>query len=165
MRIYRLLGILREATSTSVGTSWRRGYARAATASGDLPDDEVPKRNSWAYPAISEVIGEATSLDEDADDRDWLHAAETRTKHALQQFQLQAKLLASALTPNCALLKFAGSANLTVEQVSRKRSEFLTTYGLNIIAIRPEPGTVSLCLPVQIAESFVAAGVVEKMAT
>jgi S-DNA-T family DNA segregation ATPase FtsK/SpoIIIE len=79
-------------------------------------------------------------------DKEWLHTAESRTKHALQQFQLQARLLSSALTPNCALLKFAGSANLTVEQVNRKRSELLTTYGLNVIAVRPEPGTVSLAL-------------------
>lgn len=105
-----------------------------------------PKAHAWAYPAISEIIGGAHSASENAEDQEWLHTAESRTKHALQQFQFQAKLLSSALTPNCALLKFAGSANLTVEQVNRKRSELLTTYGLNVIAVRPEPGTVSLAL-------------------
>ena len=40
-----------------------------------------------------------------------------RGSPALHQFQLQAKLLRSVLTPNAALLKFQGSANLTVDQV------------------------------------------------
>jgi S-DNA-T family DNA segregation ATPase FtsK/SpoIIIE len=44
------------------------------------------------------------------------------------------------------ILKFAGSASLTVEQVKRRRSEFLTTHGLNLISIQPEPGVVSLAV-------------------
>lgn len=67
-------------------------------------------------------------------------------KGALQQFQLQAKLIDSILTPNAALLKFQGSADLTVEQVLRRRSEFLTTYGLNLVSVRPEPGKVAISI-------------------
>jgi DNA segregation ATPase FtsK/SpoIIIE, S-DNA-T family len=58
---------------------------------------------------------------------------EATTKLALQQFQLQAKLLRSVLTPNAALLRFQGSANLTVDQVLRRRTESLTIYRLNLI--------------------------------
>jgi len=68
------------------------------------------------------------------------------TKAALQQFQLQAKLLKSVLTPNAALLKFQGSAQLTVDQVLRRRSEFLTTHGLDLIGVQPEPGVVALSI-------------------
>jgi DNA segregation ATPase FtsK/SpoIIIE, S-DNA-T family len=100
----------------------------------------------WAYPAIADVVSDAHSEAESTDDTNWLRSVETKTKHALQQFQLQAKVVSSALTPNCALIKFAGSSNLTVEQVSRRRSELLTTYGLNVVAIRPEPGLVSLSI-------------------
>jgi S-DNA-T family DNA segregation ATPase FtsK/SpoIIIE len=75
-----------------------------------------------------------------------LRQIEYRTKAALQQFQLQAKLLKSVLTPNSALLKFAGSDNLTVDQVLKRRSEFLTTHGLNIISVSPEPGMVSIAI-------------------
>jgi S-DNA-T family DNA segregation ATPase FtsK/SpoIIIE len=64
----------------------------------------------------------------------------------LQQFQLQSKLLMKTLTPNAALLKFQGSANLTVEQVLKRRSEFLTTHGLNVISVRAEPGTVVIAI-------------------
>ena len=50
------------------------------------------------------------------------------------------------LTPNSALLKFAGSMHLTVNQIQKRRSEFLTTYGLNIVSIRPEPGAISVAM-------------------
>ena len=76
--------------------------------------------------------------------QEWLKQIEFRTRSALQQFQLQAKLVESTLTPNCALLKFAGSSNLTVEQVLKRRTEFLTTHGLNVVSVRPESGIVSI---------------------
>jgi S-DNA-T family DNA segregation ATPase FtsK/SpoIIIE len=80
------------------------------------------------------------------EDRRWLVEAEATAREALRQFQLQAKLLRSVLTPNAALLKFRGSASLTVDQVQRRRLEFLTTYGLNLIGVQPEPGVVSLSI-------------------
>ncbi len=76
----------------------------------------------------------------------WLKQVSNATKGALQQFQLQSKLSSVVLTPNAALLKFHGSANLTVEQVNKKRSEFLTTHGLNIISVKAEPGVVSIAI-------------------
>lgn len=79
-------------------------------------------------------------------DNDWLKQTVKVAKTGLQQFNLQAKLLDAKMTPNAALLKFAGSAHLTVEQVAKRRSEFLTTHGLNIIAIQPEPGIVSISI-------------------
>jgi S-DNA-T family DNA segregation ATPase FtsK/SpoIIIE len=107
---------------------------------------QSPAEAKWAYPKVANVVSSAQPHADSADDTEWLHAVETKTKHALQQFQLQAKVVSSVLTPNCALIKFAGSSNLTVEQVTRKRSELLTTYGLNVVAIRPEPGLVSLSI-------------------
>jgi hypothetical protein len=47
------------------------------------------------------------------------------------------------VTPNVALLKFTGSKQLTVEQVNKRRFEFLMTHGLNIISVQPEPGESS----------------------
>lgn len=86
-----------------------------------------------------------SSIDTDKDVA-WLKSMESRTKSALQQFQLRSKLLNSTLTPNAALLKFQGSANLTVDQVLKRQSQFLTTYGLNLISVRAEPGIVSLAV-------------------
>lgn len=100
----------------------------------------------WAYPAIGGLVAETLTPPEVEEDKVWVKQIENRAKNALQQFQLQAKLLRSVLTPNCVILKFAGSASLTVEQVKRRRSEFLTTHGLNLISIEPEPGVVSLAV-------------------
>ena len=104
-------------------------------------------QGGWAYPMISAVlngIGEE-SLDSVADNN-WLKQVDSRCRGALQQFQLHSKLLSKSLTPNAALLKFQGSSNLTVEQVLKRRSEFLTTHGLNIISVRAEPGAVAIAI-------------------
>lgn len=102
---------------------------------------------SWAYSQIDMLLRtEASETADSSEDVAWLKEVEGRTKGALQQFQLRSKLLSSILTPNSALLKFEGSANLTVDQVLKRRSEFLTTHGLNLIAIRPEPGVVSMSI-------------------
>lgn len=86
-------------------------------------------------------------LQEDsAADAEWMKQIESQCKGALQQFQLQAKLMSSTLTPNAALLKFQGSTNLTVEQVVKRRSEFLTTHRLNVISVRAEPGAVAISI-------------------
>jgi len=108
---------------------------------------QTPVGKKWAYPAIESLIY-ASHNDSAHSESDllWLKQVESQTKGALQQFQLRSKLISSVITPNSALLKFAGSADLTVEQVMKKRSEFLTTYGLNIISVRPEPGVVSIAV-------------------
>lgn len=77
---------------------------------------------------------------------EWLRRAEAVTRAALQQFQLQGRLLSATLTPNAALLKFQGSERLTVDQVMRRRSEFLTTHGLQLIGVQPEPGVIALSI-------------------
>jgi len=104
-------------------------------------------QDAWAYPVISEALNSAgeESLD-NAADNDWLKQIDSRCRGALQQFQLHSKLLSKSLTPNAALLKFQGSSNLTVEQVLKRRSEFLTTHGLNVISVRAEPGTVAIAI-------------------
>lgn len=101
----------------------------------------------WAYPGIGELVANYSGGTQDsAADEEWLKQVEGRCKGALQQFQLQSKLLSKSLTPNAALLKFQGSANLTVEQVLKRRSEFLTTHGLNVISVRNEPFIVSIAI-------------------
>jgi S-DNA-T family DNA segregation ATPase FtsK/SpoIIIE len=101
----------------------------------------------WAYPRMGQKLADYQGGAHDsAGDTEWLKQTESLCKSALQQFQLQSKLLSSALTPNAALLKFQGSSNLTVEQVLRKRSEFLTTHKLNVISVRAEPGVVAIAI-------------------
>jgi S-DNA-T family DNA segregation ATPase FtsK/SpoIIIE len=101
----------------------------------------------WAHAGLDKLFDDYQGDTQDsAADAEWLKHVENLCKGALQQFQLQSKLLSSALTPNAALLKFQGSANLTVEQVLRRRSEFLTTHKLNVISVRAEPGIVAIAI-------------------
>ncbi|MBN9657103.1 MAG: DNA translocase FtsK [Acidobacteria bacterium] len=101
----------------------------------------------WSHPGLDELFrGYQGGTKDSADEIEWLKRTETLCKGALQQFQLQSKLLSSTLTPNAALLKFQGSSNLTVEQVLRRRSEFLTTHKLNVISVRAEPGVVAIAI-------------------
>ena len=110
------------------------------------PTPSVTGSCAWAYPQVETVISDHEISSHDSDDEEWLKQIEHRCKGALQQFHLQSKLLSKALTPNAALLKFQGSANLTVEQVLKRRSEFLTTHGLNVISVRPQPGIVAIAI-------------------
>jgi len=109
-------------------------------------DTSLRPADGWAYRAIPRLLALATAHVDHGDDQEWLKHVSAVTKSALQQLKLQAKLLDSALTPNSALLKFAGSANMTVDQVLRRRSELLTTFALNVISVRPEPGAVVLAV-------------------
>lgn len=118
--------------------------APAAAAAPARTEPEVTA--GWAYPGLAELVGQSGTAAASPEDEMWLRQAEVRARSALQQFQLQSKLVSSVLTPNAALLKFAGSSNLTVDQVMRRRSEFLTTHGLNIISVQPEPGVVAIAL-------------------
>jgi S-DNA-T family DNA segregation ATPase FtsK/SpoIIIE len=119
--------------------------ASGISPSGSSAPEAIDSK--WAYPQIASLLdtNDAQTTDS-AEDQAWLKQVESQTKGALQQFQLRSKLLSSILTPNSALLKFEGSANLTVDQVMKRRSEFLTTHGLNIIFVRPEPGVISLSI-------------------
>ncbi|MCI0364954.1 MAG: hypothetical protein L0219_13835 [Phycisphaerales bacterium] len=103
--------------------------------------------DGWPCSQVGQLIaGFQGGSHDTAADEQWLRQVESKCKGALQQFQLQSKVLTRALTPNAALLKFQGSANLTVEQVLKKRSEFLTTHGLNVVSVRAEPGVVAIAI-------------------
>ncbi|MFZ1005899.1 MAG: hypothetical protein WAN65_03625, partial [Candidatus Sulfotelmatobacter sp.] len=113
--------------------------AKVPETAGDGPrvgqaEAETERSVMWAYEGIDDLLRpDATpSAAAEVDDR-WLKETESRTRSALQQFQLQSRIVSSVLTPNSALLKFSGSANLTIDQVAKRRSEFLTSHGLNIV--------------------------------
>lgn len=137
------------ATITSEAPSTERRVQASPPSSVAQPPSATSgaQPSGWAYPNIDALLRapEAAASPTDGSS-EWLSRVSGATKGALQQLQLQAKLLGASLTPNSALLRFAGSANLTVEQVNKRRSELLTTFGLNVISIRPEPGAVVLAV-------------------
>jgi S-DNA-T family DNA segregation ATPase FtsK/SpoIIIE len=123
--------------------------ATQPSAYGPVPS-RVPVVTSpagWPCAPVGQLIAAYQGGSQDnADDEEWLRQVESKCKGALQQFQLQSKMVGKALTPNAALLKFQGSANLTVEQVLKRRSEFLTTHGLTVISVRAQPGVVAIAI-------------------
>ncbi|HEX6639785.1 MAG TPA: FtsK/SpoIIIE domain-containing protein, partial [Thermoanaerobaculia bacterium] len=115
-----------------------------ATAPIDIPRSE----GSSLYPEVEALVRshETTRTTSDTEEA-WLATTVARARAALQQFQLNSKVIGEArLTPNALIVRFQGAANMTVELVQRRRSEFLTTHGLDLIAIRGEPGVVALSI-------------------
>lgn len=117
--------------------------APAAPTTPAVWDEHASESEADRVVAEIDRLIAAEPVEAEADEL-WLSEVAVAARSALQQLGMQAKPLAQTLTPNAAILRFAGSANLTVEQVLRKRSELLTTHGLNVISVRPEPGAVAM---------------------
>lgn len=107
-----------------------------------------PSEHFWAYRGISTLLrNRAAEKGVTAGEEEWLRATVARVRSALQQFQLNSKIIGDPkLTPNAAIIRFQGASNMTVEQVLKRRSEFLTTHGLDIISARGEPGAVAISI-------------------
>ncbi|NRQ17691.1 FtsK/SpoIIIE domain-containing protein [Ensifer sesbaniae] len=142
-------GTLRRATSERVAASDDRQPAPP-------PPAEKPGEENPLEPEVTNIISPVSSVAEIVDrhldtgpkqtaaDEEWLANTAMMARSALQQLGLQAKLIDQKLTPNSAILRFSGSANLTVEQVLKRRSELLTTHRLDVISVRPEPGAIAI---------------------
>ena len=104
-----------------------------------------PSIGTWAFTFVPRLLAKRETVVMGSENEDeWLRNTVTRMRSALQQFQLNSKLISAALTPNAALIRFQGAVNLTVENVQKRRTEFLTTHGLNVVSVRPEPGVVAI---------------------
>jgi S-DNA-T family DNA segregation ATPase FtsK/SpoIIIE len=109
--------------------------------------EEQAGASCWPYPGVAKIVAEFTGDQANTEaDLTWLRQTERNCKSALQQFQLQSKLESSSLTPNAALLNFVGTSDLTIEQVLRRRTEFLTTHKLNVISVTPRAGAIAIAI-------------------
>lgn len=107
-------------------------------------DDEKGWLNSGVAAIVESCVPAQGTTEAD---QEWLKNTVARTRGALQQFQLNSKLVGEPkLTPNAAIIRFQGAGNMTVELVQKRRSEFLTTHGLDLISARGEPGVVALSI-------------------
>jgi DNA segregation ATPase FtsK/SpoIIIE, S-DNA-T family len=75
-------------------------------------------------------------------DQSWLEATAQKLRTALLGYNLQAKIVGSRLTPNAALIRFAGSDRLRVEDIQNRESALLTTHGLRLVSVSPLPGEI-----------------------
>jgi S-DNA-T family DNA segregation ATPase FtsK/SpoIIIE len=115
---------------------------------GELPPvATAPSPRQWAYAAVDEWVAAAPETPAATQEDDaWVQRVASASRVALQGFGLQGKLLGTVLTPNSVLLRFQGSAGLTVDQVLKRRVEFLTTHGLNVIGVQPEAGAIVISI-------------------
>jgi S-DNA-T family DNA segregation ATPase FtsK/SpoIIIE len=102
----------------------------------------------WLYPEVAAILERRVPAQAVTEaEQEWLRTTVARTRAALQQFQLNSKLVGEPrLTPNAAIIRLQGAANMTVELMQKRRSEFLTTHGLDLISARGEPGVVALSI-------------------
>ena len=114
------------------------------TTSNMLPPVDTDGRS--AFDRIVDTLKPMAAGDDTAEEGKWLAATSAKMKSALRQFNLSARLESERLTPNAALLKFRGSRDLTIKQVQSRRSELLTTYGLKVLSVEPEPGIISIAV-------------------
>lgn len=112
------------------------------------PADPGAAANGWSSAEVARIVSQR-SRDADISEADltWLRGAVTVLRTALQQFQLNSKQAGEAvLTPNAGIVRLQGAANMTVDLVLKRRAELLTTYRLNVISVRGEPGVVSVSI-------------------
>lgn len=76
----------------------------------------------------------------------WLEETTNHLRQALANYQLQAKVVSKRLTPNAALICLQGSDRLQVKDIETRRSQLLTTYGLNVISVRARPREVVVAI-------------------
>ena len=88
---------------------------------------------------------ETGSIDDPAS-VEWVEDVCKTTQRALSHFGMQAEFADPAyrLTPNGALITFRGHDTLTVNRISKRKDELLTTHGIEVIDIRPGRGKISL---------------------
>jgi len=120
----------------------------ARTATGQPPTaspkpEAAPLDDRWVWPGIGRIVSTAGALQGETDEA-WLTQIARDLQGALQSYSLQAKVVSKRLTPNAALVKLAGSDRLRIEDIERRRTEFLTTHRLNIVSVSAEPGVVSV---------------------
>lgn len=105
------------------------------------PSQLVPPVAGLGIEALIQSRAEAAH-EESSEAQTWLDATAQKLRSALLGYNLQAKITATRLTPNAALIRFMGSDRLRVEDIEARQSALLTTHGLRLISVSPLPGEI-----------------------
>ena len=117
---------------------------------GPAENDAPPKVESMPH-SLRDVLHELskTSQEDFKDQKsvDWAESICTQTQKALSDFGITAKFDDDRnkfrLTPNGVLITFKGNYTLTLRSAESKKSELLTTYGLDVADILPSSAKVT----------------------
>ncbi len=131
---------------------------------------EISKPSQGFIPAtIATVLREIAKSDtgsvSDAEARAWADKTCVHTQRALSHFGMHANFMEPSyrLTHNGVFVTFKGHPTLTIDKVEKRRSEMLTTHGLDVVNVLPGRGIVELFIrrekraPVPLASTWLGA--------
>ena len=95
-------------------------------------------------PLADLVAQRAVATAEDAQRQAWANETTRRLVAALTSYGCVANVVATRLTPNGAIIRFAGSDKLRVEDIEGKRTQLLTTHAIELVTVQPRPGEVAV---------------------
>ncbi|PCH74173.1 MAG: hypothetical protein COC12_04125 [Rhodobacteraceae bacterium] len=98
------------------------------------------------YTVLQELADTEHGTIDDPASIKWAESICNETQRALSHFGMQAHFADPKfrLTPNGALITFRGHETLTIGKIEKKTGELLTTYGIEVIDVRPGRGQISL---------------------
>lgn len=95
-------------------------------------------------PLADLVAQRAVATAEDAQRQAWATETTERLVAALTSYGCVANVVATRTTPNGAIIRFAGSDKLRVEDIENKRTQLLTTHAIELVTVQPRPGEVAV---------------------
>ncbi|AFZ55467.1 FtsK/SpoIIIE domain-containing protein [Cyanobacterium aponinum] len=105
--------------------------------------DLASSNSNWRKPNLNNWLNQnQKSQTLNNEEQEWLNQVVNSLRQALLSYDLQAKVLEQRLTPNAALIQFQGSDRLNISDIERRRSQLLTTHGLNVINVSAQPSKI-----------------------
>jgi S-DNA-T family DNA segregation ATPase FtsK/SpoIIIE len=138
---------------SGAGRSQSAPAAEGASTEPPTPRATAPSDSPESFQAL---VSRHSLVPHSEANSEWLDRTVLQLRQALTSYDLQAKVVGSRLTPNAALIRLQGSDRLQVKDIESRRSQLLTSHGLNVISVvarprelivaieRPERETVSL---------------------
>lgn len=96
------------------------------------------------HPSVASLLGDYRDEGEMSHSDDWLADTASMLTEALRSYGMKAEVMGKRLTPNAALIHFKGNDHISVDRIEKKRDYLFTTWGLEILAVRPGRGRISV---------------------
>ena len=93
-------------------------------------------------PGIAEMIEHQPAHEHAAATNQWLEDTVSTLAAGLTSYGMKAECIGARLTPNAALIRFRGNDQMTVDRVERRISTLYTSWGVEIISVRPGRGQI-----------------------
>ena len=119
----------------------------AAAPAKQPPSEKKPPGVAALTPGqpLADLVAQrAVATAEDAQRQAWATETTERLVAALTSYGCVANVVATRLTPNGAIIRFAGSDKLRVEDIENRRTHLLTTHAIELVTVQPRPGEVAV---------------------